>query len=46
MEESKVELFCLGEECMRNAVKGLRKAHPYEQVAFAVFKMENVGDVL
>lgn len=41
-EELRVEVMCLGREVMLNAVKELVKAHPYEEVAYEVYKMENV----
>ncbi|KAJ5605506.1 NGG1p interacting factor 3 NIF3 [Penicillium lagena] len=41
-EELKVEIMCLGREVMLNAVKELVRAHPYEEVAYEVYRMENV----
>lgn len=41
-EEVKVEIMCLGQRVMLNAVKQLVKAHPYEEVAYEVYRMENV----
>ncbi|KAJ5206657.1 NGG1p interacting factor 3 NIF3 [Penicillium cf. griseofulvum] len=41
-EEFRVEIMCLGRGVMLNAVDALISAHPYEQVAYEVFKMENV----
>ena len=40
-EEVKVEIMCLGRQIMRNAVQALIKAHPYEEVAYEVYRMEN-----
>jgi hypothetical protein len=42
VEEMKVEILCVGEEVMRDAVKELIKAHPYEEVAYEVYRMEDV----
>ncbi|KAJ5752016.1 NGG1p interacting factor 3 NIF3 [Penicillium odoratum] len=42
LEEVKVEIMCLGREVMVNAVEALVKAHPYEVVAYEVYRMENV----
>lgn len=41
-EEVKVEIMCLGREVMLDAVAALIKAHPYEEVAYEVYRMENV----
>lgn len=42
VEEMKVEVMCVGRSIMLDAVKELVKAHPYEEVAYEVYKMENV----
>ncbi|KAJ5888647.1 NGG1p interacting factor 3 NIF3 [Penicillium taxi] len=42
LPEMKAEIMCIGRETMLNAVKALIKAHPYEEVAYEVYKMENV----
>ncbi|RAH70599.1 uncharacterized protein BO66DRAFT_391728 [Aspergillus aculeatinus CBS 121060] len=42
VEEMKVEVMCLGRSIMLQAVEALVKAHPYEEVAYEVYKMENV----
>lgn len=42
VEEMKVEVMCVGRSIMLDAVKELIKAHPYEEVAYEVYKMENV----
>ncbi|KAJ5903371.1 hypothetical protein N7504_005754 [Penicillium tannophilum] len=42
LEEVKLEIMCLGREVMVNAVEALNKAHPYEVVAYEVYRMENV----
>ncbi|CAI7622939.1 unnamed protein product [Penicillium glandicola] len=41
-EEVRVEIMCLGRGIMLNAVDALVLAHPYEEVAYEVYKMENV----
>ncbi|KAJ5087863.1 NGG1p interacting factor 3 NIF3 [Penicillium angulare] len=41
-EEVKAEIMCLGREVMLDAVQALIKAHPYEEVAYEVYRMENV----
>lgn len=42
VNENKVEVICAGEECMIRTVKALKQAHPYEQVAYFVFKAEDI----
>lgn len=42
VEEMKVEVLCVGREVMIQAVQALVEAHPYEQVAYDVLKMEDV----
>ena len=42
VEENKVEVMCLGKESMMAAVKALKAAHPYEQVAYFVLKGEEI----
>lgn len=42
VEEMKVEVMCVGRSIMLDAVRELVKAHPYEEVAYEVYKMENV----
>lgn len=39
VEEYKVEMIC-SDELIREAVKVLKEAHPYEEVAYEVFRME------
>ncbi|KAJ6125490.1 hypothetical protein N7471_012807 [Penicillium samsonianum] len=41
-EEVRVEVMCLSRGIMLNAVDALISAHPYEVVAYEVYKMENV----
>lgn len=42
VEENKVEVMCFGRHIMQDAVKALKEAHPYEQVAYVVVKGEEV----
>ena len=42
VEELKVEVMCVGQAVMMKAIEALLKAHPYEEVAYEVYKMENV----
>ncbi len=39
VDEYRVELICK-DELIEKAVKTLKKAHPYEEVAYEIFKME------
>jgi len=39
LKEYKVEMIC-SDELIREAVKVLKEVHPYEEVAYEVFKME------
>ncbi|CAI4215038.1 unnamed protein product [Parascedosporium putredinis] len=41
VEEARVETLCVGEDVARKAVEALKKAHPYEEPAYAVFRMED-----
>ncbi|KAK4466261.1 GTP cyclohydrolase 1 type 2/Nif3 [Cladorrhinum samala] len=41
VEEAKVETLCVGEETARKAVAALKKAHPYEEPAYEVYKLED-----
>jgi len=40
LDEYKIEMICKN-ELIELAVKTLKEAHPYEEVAYEVFKMEN-----
>jgi hypothetical protein len=42
VEEYKVEILCSGEEVAKAAVHELKKAHPYEEVAYEVYKVEDI----
>jgi len=39
VQEYKVEIIC-SDELIKEAVKVLKEAHPYEEVAYEVFKLE------
>ncbi|EJT96982.1 hypothetical protein DACRYDRAFT_102672 [Dacryopinax primogenitus] len=40
-EEFRVEVQCDGEQQTREAVSEMKKAHPYEEVAYDVYRMED-----
>ncbi len=40
VEELKVELVC-GDEFVHDAINALKEAHPYEEPAYEVFKLED-----
>ncbi|KAI8939319.1 hypothetical protein NX059_003109 [Plenodomus lindquistii] len=42
VEEYRVEALCLGRETIVKAVEALKKAHPYEEPAYEVYKMEDL----
>ncbi|KAF2494285.1 hypothetical protein BU16DRAFT_512720 [Lophium mytilinum] len=41
VEEARVETLCVGEQVVRKAVAALKGAHPYEEPAYAVYKIED-----
>ena len=41
VEEYKVEILCLDERNAKDAVRELKKAHPYEEVAYEVYRIED-----
>lgn len=41
LDEYKIELICR-DDLIHQAVKTLKEAHPYEEVAYEVFKMEDI----
>ncbi|KAL1635415.1 hypothetical protein SLS58_010277 [Diplodia intermedia] len=41
VDEVKFETLCVGDDVARKAVDALKKAHPYEEVPYEVYKMEN-----
>ncbi|KAI9792003.1 MAG: hypothetical protein M1833_001287 [Piccolia ochrophora] len=42
VDEVKVEVLCVGQKVMHDAVTALKKAHPYEEPAYEVYKLEDV----
>ena len=42
VDEMRVEILCLGRQTMLQAVEALLKAHPYEEPAYEVYKLEDV----
>ncbi|PSN62620.1 hypothetical protein BS50DRAFT_124756 [Corynespora cassiicola Philippines] len=42
VEEVRIEAICLGRETAVKAVEALKKAHPYEEPAYEVYKMEDL----
>ncbi|KAF9731564.1 hypothetical protein PMIN06_007897 [Paraphaeosphaeria minitans] len=42
VEEVRVESICLDRDIAVKAVEALKKAHPYEEPAYEVFKMEDL----
>ncbi|KAJ5116163.1 hypothetical protein N7456_000511 [Penicillium angulare] len=43
VEEYQVETLCVGEKVMRDSVKALRRAHPYQQVVVEVVQLVDIG---
>ncbi|GAB1318501.1 ATP phosphoribosyltransferase [Madurella fahalii] len=41
VEEARVETLCVGEDVARKAVAALKKAHPYEEPSYEVYKLED-----
>ncbi|KAF8854610.1 hypothetical protein BDZ45DRAFT_656372 [Acephala macrosclerotiorum] len=41
VQEARVETLCLGEDVARKAVEALKGAHPYEEPAYEVVKLED-----
>ncbi|KAG0650742.1 GTP cyclohydrolase [Hyphodiscus hymeniophilus] len=41
VEEVRVEITCTGADVTRAAVAALKKAHPFEEVGYEVFKIED-----
>lgn len=42
VNEDKVEIICKNEAIVKRAIEALKKAHPYEEPAYAVIKLENI----
>lgn len=45
VEEYRVETLCVGEEVMRNSVRALRKAHPYQQAVIEIIELVDISDI-
>ncbi|MCJ1448685.1 MAG: hypothetical protein MMC23_009202 [Stictis urceolatum] len=41
VEEARVETLCVGQECLMGAVEALKRAHPYEEPAYEVYRLED-----
>ncbi|CAC9626345.1 hypothetical protein [uncultured Gammaproteobacteria bacterium] len=41
LKEYKVEMLC-AKENLKATIKAMKSAHPYEQVAYSILKMENL----
>ena len=41
VDEVRIEVTAVGREIVRQAVKGIRDAHPYEEVVVDVYKLED-----
>ncbi len=41
LEEYKIEMLC-AEDSIKQVISAMKSAHPYEQVAYSVIKMENI----
>lgn len=42
VEEVRVEVLCVGREVVERVVRALKEAHPYEEVAYGVVRLEEV----
>ncbi|KAI9673979.1 MAG: hypothetical protein M1817_002185 [Caeruleum heppii] len=42
VDEMRVEILCVGQDVMREAVLALKRVHPYEEPAYEVYRMEDV----
>ncbi|KAF1837974.1 hypothetical protein BDW02DRAFT_565478 [Decorospora gaudefroyi] len=42
LDEFRVEVMCMGKDTAVKAVEALKKAHPYEEPAYEVYKMEDM----
>lgn len=43
IEEEKIEVLC-GKEIIGKVVVAMKKAHPYEKVAYDLYPLENLGE--
>ncbi len=41
VEEERIEVLCTSEN-VKNIIEALKKAHPYEEVAYDVYPLENI----
>ncbi|RYP42044.1 hypothetical protein DL767_000556 [Monosporascus sp. MG133] len=41
VQEARVETLCIGEDTVKRAVDALKKAHPYEEPAYEVYRLED-----
>ncbi|KAL4901118.1 hypothetical protein BDW74DRAFT_182212 [Aspergillus multicolor] len=41
IEELRVETLCVGVETTKKAVEALKRAHPYEEPSYGVFRLED-----
>ncbi|TKA70669.1 hypothetical protein B0A49_02575 [Cryomyces minteri] len=41
LEEVRCEILCVGRDIARKAVDALKRAHPYEEPAYEVYKLED-----
>ena len=42
VDEMRVEVLCVGRDVMVGAVGALKNAHPYEEPAYEVYKLEDI----
>ena len=42
VEELRVETLCIGRGVVEKSVAELKKAHPYEEVAYQVYRLEDI----
>ncbi|KAL9587170.1 MAG: hypothetical protein Q9212_000443 [Teloschistes hypoglaucus] len=42
VREARVETLCVGEEVAKKAVEALKGAHPYEEPAYEVYRIEDL----
>ncbi|XXG98305.1 Transmembrane nucleoporin [Hypoxylon texense] len=40
--EARVEMLCVGGSVVRKAVEALKKAHPYEEPGYEVYRLEDI----
>ncbi|MCJ1275268.1 hypothetical protein MMC21_003069 [Puttea exsequens] len=41
VKEARVETLCVGEDVAKKSVEALKSAHPYEEPAYEVYKIED-----